>query len=125
MGSADASLSSSLTVREVMQQICSGTCLVPEAHEGDLALSPSQIIALFDFLMREHGIGTFLFWSLKRSKIKNYHFYDMNRDQEKNQQCTVVDHGNRDDCVTVVLDWRCRLTSLYAGFKRNNSSGIP
>jgi hypothetical protein len=124
MGSADSSLRSPLTVREVMQQLCRGTCLVPEAHEGDLALSPSQIIALFDFLMQEHGIGTFLFWSLEKSKIGNYHFYNLNMDQEKKRQQMLEDEQNKDDYVTVVLDGRRRLTSLYAGLKGNNGSGI-
>jgi hypothetical protein len=111
-------------VRDLVEHIYMGTCLVPAAHEGDLVLSSQQIVALFDFLMREHGVGTFLFWSLDKSKIKNYHFYEMSKDQKQSGGCAIGEVDN-DDCVTVVLDGRRRLTSLYAGLKGSNGSGIP
>jgi hypothetical protein len=124
MGAENPSCHSPLTVRDVVEHIYRGTCLVPAAHEGDLVLSSQQIVALFDFLMREHGVGTFLFWSLDKSKIKNYHFYEMSKDQKQSGGCAIDDVDNG-DCVTVVLDGRRRLTSLYAGLKGSNGSGIP
>jgi hypothetical protein len=125
MGAADASHRSPLTVREVVEHIYKGTCLVPAAHEGDLVLSPSQIVALFDFLMREHRIGTFLFWSLDKGKIKDYHFYEMGKNQRSAEKCVPDRDSNNEECVTVVLDGRRRLISLYAGLKGSNGSGIP
>jgi hypothetical protein len=125
MGSADFSHHSSLTIREVVEHIYQGSCLVPAAHEGDLVLAPSQIIALFDFVMRQHGIGTFLFWSLDKKKIRNYQFFEMSKDGKRGKECCTENEDDDGKCVTVVLDGRRRLTSLYAGLKGSNGSGIP
>lgn len=77
-----------------------------------------QIYKLFDSLMREYPISTFLFWELTKDKIeqmettqkfvlKKYCFVDNNK-SESNE-----DHSRNRDTYQFVLDGQQRLTSLY------------
>ncbi|MDF3811793.1 MULTISPECIES: DUF262 domain-containing protein [Rhodopseudomonas] len=77
---------------------------------------PSQIIALFDSLMKGYPISSFLFWEVKPENRENwdiYQFVEHFRYGQVHNEPAETD--GRD--VTLVLDGQQRLTSLFIGLR--------
>jgi len=68
-----------ITINDVVENINKGKYLLP-AIQRDLIWDPGQIERLFDSLMRDYPIGSFLFWSVDRDRSKDFQFYDFIRD---------------------------------------------
>lgn len=78
-----------------------------------------QVYALFDSIMRDYPINTFLFWRLegkylKDEKIKKLKFVDTS--QEANKEDTSIDPSRE---YLLVLDGQQRLTTFYLVLKGN------
>src|SRR5699024_9634655 len=99
--------------------------------------STEQIETLFDSLMRDYPIGTFLFWEISKEHVTDYDFYGFIRNyhENKNVHNKKIDLKGSDG-VTAVLDGQQRLTSIYLGLKgtyayklkymsRNNQNAYP
>ena len=65
-----------ITVKEAISKIHSKTYLLP-AIQREVVWDTAQIERLFDSLMRDYPIGTFLFWMVKRKQTGKYQFYDV------------------------------------------------
>lgn len=84
-----------------------------------------QIENLFDSLMQNYPIGTFLFWSIEKgqnpSHIDEYTFYEfISNYNEKNAlefMQTKVEKPSCKDRLTAVLDGQQRLSSLYCALR--------
>ena len=84
-----------------------------------------QIEKLFDSLMQNYPIGTFLFWSIEKgqdpSHIDEYTFYEfISNYNEKNAlefMQTKVEKPSCKDRLTAVLDGQQRLSSLYCALR--------
>jgi uncharacterized protein with ParB-like and HNH nuclease domain len=50
------------------------------AIQREFIWDEEQIVNLFDSLMKDYPIGTFLFWALEKDKIKNFQFYEFIKD---------------------------------------------
>lgn len=77
---------------------------------------PSQIIALFDSLLKGYPISSFLFWELeadRRSDWEIYKFIESFRQGDTHNE--LVEPDGRE--VTLVLDGQQRLTSLLIGLR--------
>lgn len=125
-----------LTIAEVMQDIQSNRYVLPSIQR-EYVWKPDQIEMLFDSLMRDYPIGTFLFWEVKGSGLLNYNFYEFLKDYREDKDV----HNDKIDLrgsngVIAVLDGQQRLTSLYIGLKgsyayrlkhhrRNNENAYP
>jgi len=83
-----------------------------------------QIEKLFDSLMNEYPIGSFLFWEVTSTKdFKFYEFikkYDQ-RDDNHNKKIPLVDG----DEIIAVLDGQQRLTALYIGLLGTYTEKLP
>ena len=81
--------------------------------------TPEQIETLFDSLMQDYPIGTFLFWVIEKSRLQDYNFYEFLKDynEMKNSNNSKKIDLKGSDGVTAVLDGQQRLTSLYIGLK--------
>jgi hypothetical protein len=125
MSATETSLSNSFTINETVKYICSGKCLLPTVREGNI-WSPDDVVRLFDFLVRKHSLGSFVFWSVNRERMKDYKFYPLWQDQHEscNQDEFKVSLGGAEN-VLVVLDGKRRLASLYIALKGINGSGMP
>ncbi|WXG46743.1 MAG: DUF262 domain-containing protein [Candidatus Atabeyarchaeum deiterrae] len=125
MLATEISLISSFTINETIKHICSGKFLLPTVQEGNI-WSPNDVVRLFDSLVRRHSLGSFVFWSVGREKMKDYKFYPLWRDQHEscNQNELNVSLGGAEN-VLVVLDGKRRLASLYVALKGINGSGMP
>ncbi|GHO67439.1 hypothetical protein KSC_063310 [Ktedonobacter sp. SOSP1-52] len=76
-----------------------------------------QIIVLFDSLMREYPISTFLFWELEPENYDKWEIYKFinNFDQTNTHNETANTNGVQN--LNLVLDGQQRLTSLFIGLK--------
>lgn len=64
-----------VTIKEAIENIHRKKYLLP-AIQREFVWSAEQIEVLFDSLMRNYPIGSFLFWSVERDNLTNYQFYE-------------------------------------------------
>ena len=77
-----------------------------------------KIEYLFDSLMRNFPIGSFLFWELKKEKAKEYVFYSFLKDYDARNPYNIRKEGSfRHEEIIGVLDGQQRLSSLFLGFQ--------
>jgi uncharacterized protein with ParB-like and HNH nuclease domain len=77
-----------------------------------------KIERLFDSLMRNYPIGSFLFWELKKEQAQNYVFYNFLKNYDERNPYNVRKDGSfRHGEIIGVLDGQQRLSSLYLGFQ--------
>jgi len=109
-----------LTIKEVIENIHRKHYLLPSIQrefvwtrdEGE------QILKLFDSLMREYPIGSFLFWNVEKEKIKDFQFYEFVRNyNEKDSTHNPKANVTGEEALTCILDGQQRLTALFIGLK--------
>ena len=114
-----------LTLVKVIQDISANKYILPSIQR-EFTWTSSQIESLFDSLMQEYPIGTFLFWELPQSKYNEYEFYKFLQDyHEKNARHNPKINLNGTENAMAVLDGQQRLTSLFIGLKGTYAYKIP
>jgi uncharacterized protein with ParB-like and HNH nuclease domain len=111
-------LEKAITIREAINNIDSGDYLLPSIQRR-FVWSTKQIEFLFDSIMQDYPINTFMFWEVNSQEIKNnFRFYDFLR------KYTEYNGGNNQERNTkgykdfkAVIDGQQRLNSLYIGLK--------
>lgn len=114
-----------ITIKEVIRNIDTKKYLLPAIQRG-FVWDTDQIEKLFDSLMRDYPIGSFLFWQVERRRSKEYQFYEFIRDyheRDKRHSPKANISGNND--VTAILDGQQRLTALYIGLKGTYANKLP
>lgn len=114
-----------LTIREAVESIHRKRYLLP-AIQREFVWDNEQIVKLFDSLMQEYPIGSFLFWGLEKNKIRDFQFYEFvrsyhERDNTHNPKANV----RGDKRMTAILDGQQRLTALYIGLKGTYAYKVP
>jgi len=125
-----------LTVAEAVKRIDEKKYLLPSIQR-EFVWDVDQITKLFDSLMRDYPIGSFLFWEVEKDKAKEFVFYEFLRDYHQltnkhNPKANV----NGAEGVTAILDGQQRLTSIYIALKgtyayklrykwKNNANACP
>ncbi len=104
-----------ITVREAIERIAHREYLLP-AIQREFVWDPEQIIRLFDSLLRDYPIGSFLFWQINPERKHDYQFYEFLRDYHErdtthNPKATLTGDAG----ITAVLDGQQRLTALFVG----------
>jgi uncharacterized protein with ParB-like and HNH nuclease domain len=106
-----------ITVKEAISKIHSKTYLLP-AIQREVVWDTAQIERLFDSLMRDYPIGSFLFWMVKRKQTGKYQFYEFVRDyHERDHSHNAKASVSGDEDITGILDGQQRLTALYVGLR--------
>lgn len=113
-----------LNIKKAVDNIDSKKYLLP-AIQREFVWSAEQIETLYDSLMKEYPISSFLFWEVNSDNIKEYQFYDFildyhERDNKHNKQANTA--GMQP--ITAVLDGQQRLTAIYIGLRGSYSSKI-
>lgn len=107
----------SKTIRDVVTEMVNRTTFLP-AIQREYVWSPYQIEKLFDSLMCDYPINTFLFWRIREEDKKKWTSYEFIRDFDKehphNKEAN-LDGVNND--VYLVLDGQQRMTSLFIALK--------
>ena len=106
-----------ITIQDAIENITSENYLLP-AIQREFEWNTDRIEWLFDSLMRDYPISSFLFWNVEGSNISGYRFYKFLREyreryQIHNENANVDGKGN----FTAILDGQQRLTALYIGLK--------
>ena len=106
-----------ISIREAIDCINSNEFLLP-AIQRKFVWTSLQICVLFDSLMRDFPINSFMLWEVKNDEIKkNYKYYEFlkvycKRFKEENPE-RVTTASSKD--FKAVIDGQQRLTSLYIG----------
>ena len=105
-----------ITVKEAITQIQNQEYILLRFRR--VVWNTKQIELLFDSILRDYPISTFLFWKVKAENIKRFKFYRFlpyyhQRDKKHNEPAELS--GDKDRFA--ILDGQQRLTSLYLGLK--------
>jgi len=106
-----------ITIREAISSIQNQEYILP-AIQREFVWNTKQIELLFDSILRDYPISTFLFWKVKAENIEKFKFYRFlpyyhQRDKRHNELAELS--GDKDRFA--ILDGQQRLTSLYLGLK--------
>lgn len=106
-----------ITVKDIVLGIEQKEYFLPSIQR-ELVWSTDKIERLYDSLMQDYPIGSFLFWEVKAENTKDYQFYDFVRDYHEktskhNPKASIPKNGR----IIAVLDGQQRLTSLFLGLK--------
>lgn len=114
-----------LTISEAISNIHTKKYLLPSIQR-EFVWSTDQITKLFDSLMRDYPISSFLFWEVDKEKTREFKFYEFLRDyhQKKNRHNEKADLNGSEDIISI-LDGQQRLTSLYIGLKGSYAYKLP
>ena len=88
------------------------------AIQRELEWNTDRIERLFDSILSDFPIGSFLFWNLDEKNKSEWPIYEFIRDYDEDKPHNVLAnmHGIQKD-LTLVLDGQQRITSLYIGLK--------
>ncbi|HOI19246.1 MAG TPA: DUF262 domain-containing protein [Candidatus Woesearchaeota archaeon] len=106
-----------ITIIEAIENIEGNHFLLP-AIQREFEWEHSKIERLFDSIMRNYPISSFLFWRVEgetKTAYKFYKFLRIFREGFKTHNQEIDTNGHSD--FTAVLDGQQRLTSLYIGLK--------
>jgi len=106
-----------ITIKEVVENIHRKKYLLP-AIQREVVWDFEQIIRLFDSVMREYTIGSFLFWDVNKETSRKFQFYEFvrsfhERDSRHNPKASITG----EESIRGVLDGQQRFTALYIGLK--------
>lgn len=119
------SYQTALTISEIVNEIHKKKYVLP-AIQREFVWNTYQIERLFDSLMRDYPISSFLFWLVTKDKIKDYDFYEFLREyHERKKTHNPKANLTGEDEVIAVLDGQQRLTSLYVGLKGSFAYKLP
>lgn len=114
-----------ITIKEAIEHIQKKKYVLPSIQR-EFVWEASQIEKLFDSLMRDYPISTFLFWNVEKANINEFQFYEFlqhyhERDATHNPKASLAN----DEDVIAILDGQQRLTSLYIALKGTYSEKLP
>jgi hypothetical protein len=102
-------------IQQVIEEIDHNKIYLP-ALQRKFVWGKPQIQLLFDSLMRNYPIGTFLFWNLNRKTAENYVFYEFLKKYDERSPYNHRKTGAfTHDEIVGVLDGQQRLSSIYIG----------
>ena len=117
------------TIYELIEDIECGRVILP-AMQRNFVWSEKKICALFESIMRDYPIGTFLFWGIDKDLFNKYVFNCFIKNYD--EQLGKMQRGKKASAIfsdyTAVLDGQQRITSLYMGVKgkyRTHIKGKP
>jgi uncharacterized protein with ParB-like and HNH nuclease domain len=107
------SYETAITIKDAINHIQKRNYALPSIQR-EFVWTTEQIETLFDSLMRDYPIGTFLFWQVDKNKIKDFQFYDfLNKYHGKTSRHNKKADLSFDDNIIALLDGQQRMTSLY------------
>ena len=106
-----------ITIKEAIENIENNQYLLP-AIQREFVWEHTKIEWLFDSIMRNYPISSFLFWQVEGETKKGYRYYKFINEYRENYKT----HNNEisTDGISdfkAILDGQQRLTSIYIGLK--------
>lgn len=114
-----------ITIKKAIDNIRKKYYVLPSIQR-EFVWSTDQIEKLFDSLMRDYPISTFLFWKVEKERIKDFQFYEFLKHyhQRKQTHNTKADLSSEED-VIAVLDGQQRMTSMYIALTGSHAMKLP
>ncbi len=102
-----------ITIKEAVNHIHRREYFLP-AIQREFVWDTKRITKLFDSLMRDYPIGSFLFWKVDKEQIGSFQFYEFIKDyNEEENTHNPLANIRGEEAVTAILDGQQRLTALY------------
>lgn len=119
------SYETALKISDVVNSIHKKKYLLP-AIQREFVWNTYQIERLFDSIMRNYPISSFLFWQVDKESVNDYEFYEFlrefhERDRRHNSKADV----GGEEGITAILDGQQRLTSIYIALKGSFAEKLP
>jgi len=115
----------SKSILQIVKEIESSKVYLP-ALQRKFVWGKPQIELLFDSLMRNFPIGTFLFWNLEREVANNYVFYEFLKEYDQRHPYNKRKDGSfLNPEIIGVLDGQQRLSSMYIGLQGTHTEKAP
>jgi uncharacterized protein with ParB-like and HNH nuclease domain len=114
-----------ITIKKAIDNIKKRHYVLPSIQR-EFVWDADQIERLFDSLMRDYPISTFLFWKVDKNKIKDFQFYEFLKHyhEKDNRHNKKADLTNEED-VIALLDGQQRMTSIYLSLTGTYAQKIP
>lgn len=104
------------TIAATLRGIQSNEFVLP-AIQREYVWKPSQVVRLFDSILRGYPIGSFLAWRIEPETVEKFKFYGFMKDYSQFDNRHNPDLDLPGKAVTAVLDGQQRLTSLNVGLR--------
>lgn len=114
-----------ITISNALNKIDFNQYLVP-AIQREFEWGPEKIEMLFDSLMRNYPIGSFLLWQVTGTRKTDHRYYAILKKYRERYatHCPEVNTATLPD-FEAVLDGQQRLTALYLGLKGSYAYKLP
>ena len=114
-----------ITIKKAIDNINEGKYLLPSIQR-EFVWDTEQIETLFDSLMRDYPISTFLFWKVDKNKIKDFQFYEFlkNYHEKDNKHNRKTEPSDKEDIIAL-LDGQQRMTSMYVALLGSYAKKMP
>ena len=114
-----------ITIKSAMASIRKQHYVLPSIQR-EFVWDTNQIETLFDSLMRDYPISTFLFWKVDKNMIKDFQFYEFLRHyhEKDNRHNRKIELGNDEDIIGL-LDGQQRMTSIFIALSGTYANKIP
>ena len=114
-----------ITIYRALNHIREAKYVLP-GIQREFVWSANQITSLFDSLMSDYPIGSFLFWNVDEDHCRDYTFYRFLNDyhQKDNRHNELINLDGKESIIAI-LDGQQRLTSLYVGLLGSYTYKIP
>ena len=103
-----------ITIAQAIANIQQSRYLLP-AIQREFVWKHEKIEWLFDSIMRNYPISSFLFWDVQGETKNDYKFYQFVREYRQKYKTHNQDFSTKLENFIAVLDGQQRLTSLYIG----------
>lgn len=114
-----------ITIKTAIDNIRKRNYLLPSIQR-EFVWDTDQIETLFDSLMRDYPISTFLFWKVDKNKIKDFQFYEfLNKYHEKDNRHNRKAEPSDDEDIIALLDGQQRMTSMYVALTGTYAKKMP
>jgi len=114
-----------ITIKRALEAIHSREYVLP-AIQREFVWHPEQICQLFDSLLRQYPIGSFLFWKVDAAHSQEFVFYEvMERFHERTHRHNERLNLPQGRPLTAVLDGQQRLTALNIGLNGTYAIKLP
>ena len=114
-----------ITIKKAIDNIRKKQYVLPSIQR-EFVWDTLQIERLFDSLMRDYPISTFLFWKVGKHKIKDFQFYEfLKHYHEKNSRHNNKADISQEEDVIAVLDGQQRMTSIYIALTGSHAKKMP
>jgi uncharacterized protein with ParB-like and HNH nuclease domain len=119
------SYQTAITIKTAIDSIKRQRYVLPSIQR-EFVWDTDQIETLFDSLMRDYPISTFLFWKVDKKKIKDFQFYEFLRHyhEKDNRHNRKVELGDDED-VIALLDGQQRMTSIFIALMGTYANKTP